>query len=133
MIQTAVCTSIEGNKLFLQCRQFNHFSPRIDSKLNCLIYPFKMGISSKAFINEELNPKKYKYKARSLLDKDSCIAAESIEGFSIKPLGSVEIIHTGKHRGRVIKTKAFSYAHIEVGLRTMLQKKPAQQKLKKII
>jgi hypothetical protein len=123
VIQTAVCTSIEGDKLFLQCKQLNIFPPRIDSQMRCVIYPFKLGISSKALIDEELNPKNHKFRAESLLDKDTCIAGESIEGFSIKPLGSVEIIHTGAHRGRVINTKRFSYAHIEVGLRAILQKK----------
>ena len=122
MIKTAICTSIEGEKLFLQCRQFNPFQPRIDPTMNCTIYPFKMGISSKAIIEEELNPKNYKIRAKSFLDKDICILGESIEGFSIKPLGSVEIIHTGAHRGRVINTKKYSYAHIEVSLRTLLQK-----------
>jgi hypothetical protein len=123
VILTDICTSIEGERLFLQCRQFNPFLPRNDPKIGCIIYLFKMGISCKAYIEEELNPKNYKSRAESLLDKDTCIAGESIEGFSIKPLGSVEIIHTGAHRGRVINTKKYSYAHIEVGLRSLLQKK----------
>lgn len=123
MIQTAVCTSIEGDKLFLQCRQFNPFQPRIDPTMNCIIYPFKMGINSKAIIEEELNPKEYKFRAKSILEKDTCIKGESIEGFSVKPLGAVEIIHTGAHRGRVINTKSFSFAHIVVGIRAILQMK----------
>jgi hypothetical protein len=82
-----------------------------------------MGISSRAFIEQELNPNHYKFRAESLLEKDTCITGESIEGFSIKPLGAVTIIHTGAHRGRAINTKRFSYAHIEVGLRALLQKK----------
>jgi hypothetical protein len=123
VIFTQVCTSIEGERLFLQCRQINQLMPRIDAQMGCLIYPFKMGISSKAFIEKELIPKDYKFRAGSLLEKDTCISGESIEGFSIKPLGSVDIIHTGAHRGRVINTKRFSYAHIEVGLRALLQKK----------
>lgn len=123
MILTEVCTSIEGERLFLQCRQFNPFLPRNDPQIGCIIYPFKMGISSRAFIEEELNPKNYKFRAESLLEKDTCILGQSIEGFSIKPLGSVAIIHTGAHRGRAINTKRFSYAHIEVGLRALLQKK----------
>ena len=123
MIITAICTSIEGEKLFLQCRQFNPFQPRIDPTMNCTIYPFKMGISSKAIIKEELNPKEYKFRAESILEKDTCIKGESIDGFSIKPLGTVEIIHTGAHRGRVINTKSFSFAHIVVGIRAILQMK----------
>ncbi len=108
--------------MFLQCRQFNALKPRIDPIMDSTIYPFKMGISSKATIEEELNPKKYKFRAESLLEKDTCIAGESIEGFTIKPLGSTAIIHTGAHRGRVISTKRFSFAHIEIGLRALLQK-----------
>jgi hypothetical protein len=91
--------------------------------MNNMVYPFKMGISSKAIIEEELNPKGHKFRAESILEKDICIMGESIEGFSLKPLAATKIIHTGAHRGRLINTKCFTFAHIEIGLRALLQKK----------
>jgi len=128
VILTEICTSIEGKKVFLQCRQFNPFLPRIDPKLGCLIYPFKMGVSSKAIVEEELNPKKHKFRVESILDKDTCIKGETIDGFAIKPVKETKIIHTGAHRGRVINTNCFTFAHIEIGFRALLQKKEKEKK-----
>jgi len=128
MIHTKICTSIEGEKLAFQCRQFNPFLPRIDPKIGCLIYPFKMGISSKAIVEEELNPKEYKFRVESILDKDTCIKGETIDGFAVKPLKETKIIHTGAHRGRVINTNSFTFAHIEIGFRALLQKKENEKK-----
>jgi len=97
--------------------------PRLDPILNNMVYPFKMGISSKAIIEEEINPKGHKFRVQSLLEKDACLMGESIEGFSLKPLPATNIIHTGAYRGRLINTKCFAFAHIEIGLRALLQKK----------
>jgi hypothetical protein len=78
MIYTEICTSIEGEKLFLQCRKFNPLRPRKDDTLNQLVFPFKLGINALAIINEELNPKNYKFRDISILDMDSCLSGETI-------------------------------------------------------
>lgn len=123
MIQTDICTSIEGEKVGLQCRKFNALIPRKDSTMNQQVFPFKMGISSIAFIKEELNPKKSKYRKKSMLDVDATLLGESIDGFSIRPLGAPNIERgSGTHKASILNTKSFTYAHIEIGLRRLLQK-----------
>jgi hypothetical protein len=123
MIHTAICTYIEGERLYLQCRQFNAMTPSFDQKTGKTIYPFKMGINSKAIIGEELSPKVAIFRGKSILDKDTCIKGKTIDGFSVRPFGATQIIHTGRHRGRFIITKGISLAHIEIGFRALLEKK----------
>ncbi|MGA7576605.1 MAG: hypothetical protein ACLQUW_08030 [Desulfobaccales bacterium] len=123
MIHTAICTYIEGERLYLQCRQFNPLKPCINPTTGNAVYPFKMAISSKAIIGKELNPKESIFRVESITDKDSCIKGQTINGFSVRPLGATEIIHTGGHRGRFIITKGISLAHIEIGFRALLEKK----------
>jgi hypothetical protein len=121
MIVTDICKSIEGEKLTLQCRKFNAFKPRKDSIMKQQVFPFKMGISSIAIINEELNPKNPKYKNESMLDKDLTLMGESIDGFSMKPLGTPNVEHgSGAHKASILNTRCFTYAHIEIGFRRLL-------------
>jgi hypothetical protein len=123
VILTEVCNSIEGERLYFQTRQFNVMVPRLDETIGGLVYPFKLGISSKAVIEEELNPKNPKFRPESVLDKDTCLKGETIEGFTLKAIKDTKMIHKGAHKGTAINPNCFAYAHIEIGFRALLQKK----------
>lgn len=124
MILTDICNSIEGERLLLQCRKFSPLRPRNDDVMKQLVFPFKLGISSLVTITEELNPKNYRFKAGSILDMDVSLLGETIDGFSLKPLGTQKIVQgSAQHKASEINTKGFAYAHVEIGLRALLQKR----------
>ncbi|MCK9375695.1 MAG: hypothetical protein M0P73_06050 [Syntrophobacterales bacterium] len=128
MIYTDICNSIEGQKVSLQCRKFTSFRPRVDSKMTQSIFPFKLAISSLAIISEELEPKEHRFRPTSILDQDACLLGETIDGFSLKPLSSPKIVHgSAKHEASLIYSKGFVYAHIEIGVRALLQKKEKEK------
>lgn len=123
MIHTEICTEIEGAKLSLQCRQFYLHRPFKELNLSQQVFPFKLGIYSKAVIEEELNPKTSRIGKNSILDKGHGIEGETIYGFSTKLIHSPVIKHATAHRESFVNIRDYGYAHLQIGLRKLLQKK----------
>lgn len=128
---TDVGTSIEGSSLSLQTRKYLPKPPEKDSKLGKVVYPFKLTIFGIARIAAELNPKLPLWSLGSKLDHGDELHGESIFGRSEKPLGKPSVVNaTGSHKATALATRGRSFAKIEVGVRSLLQRKAVTEKQK---
>lgn len=120
---TAICSSIEGRKIFAKCRKFTLRIPRRHAGLGRTVYPFKLGISGQAAVDEELNPKQPIESPASSVNKNDRIVGTTLDGFSTRPPRQELKPDSGRHRATFLVASDYAYLHIEIGLRELLQQR----------
>lgn len=122
MRASSIGNSVEGNALALQCRKLKMHGP-IKSKLTKrLVYNFKLSIHGFAKVTKPLSDECEQISPGSMISEGDEIHGETINGFSVKPLGREEVKHaTGTHKATFVATRGQSYASVEIGVRDHLQ------------
>lgn len=124
MKSSQICTSIEGRSIDLQCRKLTFHPPRRDPKLG-LVYPFKLGIRGLAKVSRPLDPGSDPWRQGSFSAVGDQISGEAIDGFSGKPIKGASVKPaTGRHKASFVSIRGPAYAHVEIGIRELLQRKP---------
>lgn len=114
VIDYRLYSSVEGNALLLSCRKYLNKQPKLEEKLNCIVFRFQLKDNAKVSIKKELNPKVAIINKDSLLNKGDGLKGEIISGFSVKPIKSASILpRTSLHRGQFVNTKKFSYSRLD--------------------
>lgn len=123
MKSSQICTSIEGQSIDIQCRKFTAHPPRRDPNLG-LVYPFKLGIRGLARVGRPLDPGSDPWRSGSFTASGDQIFGETIDGFAGKPIRNVRVgPATGRHKGSFVTIRGPAYAHVEIGVRELLQRK----------
>jgi hypothetical protein len=124
MIFTEVGASIESQKMAFQCRKFSPLRPYQEKTLGKLVYPVKLSIFGIAVIEEELRPKQPRLKESSALNQFDEIRGEAIKALSVKPIPDKTVKPaTGTHKANFLYTKDYTFAEIEIGTRSLMQRK----------
>lgn len=120
---TAVCSSIEGEKIALKTRKFTPQLPRRDATMGH-VFCFKLGINSEAHVTEAYAPGKPLHRPKaSFLTVGDALWAMTIDGFAKKPIGPPEVKKgSGAHKASFISLRGGAYAHIEGAVRELLQR-----------
>lgn len=128
---STIGSTVEGEKMELQCRKFSSHPPRRDSKLKKLVYPFKLSIHGFARITETYQDGKELCRETSHTALGDEVHGEAIDGFSLKPHGKERVEHaTGTHKATFVSLRGGAYAHVEIGVREQLaQKKVIEQEV----
>ncbi|GEM_PF-805141 len=116
MVQKSnICSSVEGEKLSFNTRQFYSKPPVINELLKKKVYPFKLGINGYVEIETPLgNPKETAVYETSLTAQGDAVQGGSVEGWATKPIKAPEVkIATGTHSAQFGSLKGHSYAHVE--------------------
>lgn len=114
--KTSICSSVEGEKLSFNTRQFFPRPPIINETLGKKVYPFKLGINGYVEIESPLaDPKKTAVYTSSLVQGGDAVQGGSIDGWSTKPIKppSVDSGATGTHSASFGSLKGHSYAHVQ--------------------
>lgn len=130
-----ICSSVEGEKLKYDTRQFYSKPPVFHEILNRNVYPFKLGINGHVEIVEPLkSPNETAIYDTSLLDKGDEIQGGSVDGWSIKPLKKPSVSNsTGTHSASFGALKGHSYAHVESPHRDHLESADIQSRHPEVI
>lgn len=121
MRSSSVCSSIEAEKIELQCRKFSPQRPRKDSRLSKTVYPFKLSIYGIARVLESYPEGRELYRSVSLKEGGDEINGEALDGFSFRPLGRPEVRNaTHTHKASFIQCVGGVYVHVEIGNREQL-------------
>ena len=124
MKSSVICTSIEGNAIDLQCRKLTVHPPRREIGVG-IVYPFKLGIRGNATIARPLNAGESPWRLSSYLAIGDEVFGETVDGFSGKPVKDAKVKKaSGRHKGSFVTVKGRAYAHVEIGVRELLQRKP---------
>ena len=101
--------------------------PRRDPQLG-VVYPFKMGIRVLATISQPLASSSRPWRPVSHLVPGDQLFGESIDGFSGKPIKGEKVSKaSGRHKGSFVKIRKHAYAHVEIGVTELLQRKPKDE------
>lgn len=128
MIATSVCCSLEAEKIEIQARKFLMQTPRRDSKLNKLVYPFKVSIFGIARVSQVYPDDQGLYRECSMRCEGDELRGETLDGFATKPIGKQRVAKaTASHKATFVDCRGGVYAHIEIGPRHLLaaSNKPA--------
>lgn len=118
-----VCTSIEAEKMEIQCRRFTARTPKKDAKLGKTVYPFKLSIHGFARVTEAYAKDAILYRDESHTGSDDELHGTTVDGFAVKPLGKQRVEHaTGTHKATYVQCRGGVYAHVEIGVREHLAK-----------
>ena len=133
--KSSICSSIEGNKLSFNTRQFYPRPPVFNDILGEKVYPFKLGINGYVEIETPLvNPGKTALYTTSLTEQGDAVQGGSVDGWSTKPIkpptkGSA----TGTHSASFGSLKGHSYAHVESPHRDHLQSADIQARHPQVV
>jgi hypothetical protein len=130
-----ICSSVEGNNLSFNTRQFYSRPPFIEEILKKRVYPFKLGINGYVEIETPFeDPEKTAIYKTSLIEKGDSIQGGSIDGWTTKPIKSpTKRAATGTHSASFGSLKGHSYAHVESSHRDHLQSTDIQARHPEII
>lgn len=130
-----ICSSIEGEKLSFNTRQFYSKPPVYDDLLKKRVYPFKLGINGYVEIDTPLDfPKETAVYTTSLTEKGDSVQGGSVDGWSTKPIKSPDVRGaTGTHSASFGSLKGHSYAHVESPHRDHLQSAEIQRRHPEIV
>lgn len=124
MKSSEICTSIEGESIELQCRKLTVHQPRREPDLG-IVYPFKLGIRGIARIKQPLDSGSKPWRSTSYLAIGDQVSGETVDGFSCKPVKGVAVKKaSGRHKGSFVTIRRRAYAHVEIGVRELLQRNP---------
>ena len=104
--------SIECKKAEITARKITAYPPEQNPILNKMVFPYKLQISAKAVILEELIPKKALLDPNSMLNVGDKVMGRTLE---CKSTGAIrpEIIHvSSKHRGSHAVAGNYVYCRI---------------------
>ncbi|MFZ2170649.1 MAG: hypothetical protein WAW61_13560, partial [Methylococcaceae bacterium] len=109
-----ICSSVEGNKLCFNTRQFYSGPPTIN-EIGKKVYPFKLGINGYVEIETPLeNPKQTAVYKTSLIEKGDSVQGGSIDGWTTKPIKPPTVgAATGTHSAAAGSFKGHAYAHVQ--------------------
>ncbi len=130
-----ICSSVEGNNLSFNTRQFYSRPPIVEEILKIKVYRFKLGINGYVEIKTPLeDPEKTAVYTTSLIEKGDSIQGGSIDGWSTKPIKPpAKGAATGTHSASLGSLKGHSYAHVESPHRDHLQSTDIQARHPEII
>ena len=131
MKSSAVCTSIEGEKISINCRKFSVQIPYRDS--GKFYFPFKLSIHGAATIKEAYASKNKLKNQNSFWGEGDEIHGEAVDGYSGKAFRKEpEVVNlTSTHKAQAINMRGGVYAHVEIGMREQLNNKKIAPKGKK--
>lgn len=121
MRSASVCTSIEGEKIYIECRKFTIQPPRRESG-KCF-YPFKISIHGEATVKQVYDGEGQLKSKRSFWAEGDEIHGEAIDGYAGKPIknNNIEVVNkTHTHKAQAITIRGGAYAHVEIGVRDHL-------------
>ncbi len=132
---SSICSSVEGEKLSFNTRQFYSRPPVINGILNKRVYPFKLGINGYVEIETPLgNPKETAVYQTSLTAQGDAVQGGSVDGWSIKPIQSPGVKKaTGTHSASFGILKGHAYAHVESPHRDHLQSADIQNRHPQVV
>lgn len=130
-----ICSSVEGDNLSFNTRQFYPRPPVFNEKLKKKVYPFKLGINGYVEIKTSLkNPEKTAVYTTSLTKNGDSVQGGTIDGWSTELIKSPTVDSaTGTHSAVFGSLKGHSYAHVESPHRDHLQSPDIQARHPKII
>jgi hypothetical protein len=133
--KSSICSSVEGNNLSFNTRQFYDRPPVFNEILKKRVYPFKLGINGYVEIETALeNPEKTAVYKTSLINKGDSVQGGSVDGWSTKPIQAPSVKKaTGTHSASFGSLKGHSYAHVESPHRDHLQSADIQKRHPKVI
>lgn len=115
-------SSVEGLSIEVQCRKYTNLLPLNDSKLQRMIYPFKLSIFGRVKVAKELAIDAKKICEDSMICLEDEIMGESIYGHCERALPKPEVKKgSGAHKASFIKTRGHSYARVDTGTREVMQ------------
>ena len=119
MKSASVCTSIEGEKIYISCRKFSPQPPRKESGRT--VYPFKLSIFGSAAVEKAYERQDQLSRKQSHWSIGDEVHGEAVDGYAGKPIAPRVLenkTHTHKAQGVIIRGGA--YAHVEIGVRDHL-------------
>jgi hypothetical protein len=130
-----ICSSVEGNSLSFNTRQFYSKPPVFNEILKKRVYPFKLGINGYAEIITPLKePEETAVYVTSLTKVGDSIQGGSVDGWSTKLIKKPAVKNaTGTHSANFGTLKGHSYAHVESPHRDHAQSADIQARHPKII
>ncbi|SJM91155.1 hypothetical protein CRENPOLYSF2_2080005 [Crenothrix polyspora] len=130
-----ICSSVEGNNLSFNTRQFFSKPPIFNEILKKRVYPFKLGINGYVEIETPIeDPEKTAVYTTSLTEKGDSIQGGSIDGWSTRPIKPpTKGAATGTHSASFGSLKGHSYAHVESPHRDHLQSADIQARHPQVI
>lgn len=133
--KSSICSSVEGNKLSFNTRQFFSRKPVFNEILGRTVYPFKLGINGYVEIETPLeNPGQTAVYATSLTNKGDAVQGGSVDGWATKPIQAPSVKKaTGTHSASFGSVKGHAYAHVESPHRDHLQSADIQARHPQII
>lgn len=106
--------SIECQRAELTARRFSPLRPKKHDLLGGLVYGFQISDYAVATIEKELNPKKARIRAQSLLDEGDQLSGDIISGFSQRKVPDPTLVNrTGRHKAQSVSTSKFTFAQID--------------------
>ncbi|HGL6721636.1 hypothetical protein NTJ56_05680 [Burkholderia contaminans] len=128
----AICSSIEGEKIKFETRQFNVSMPVKEG--GRLRFGFKLGIRSNAWITES-----YADSARqvvyltSMTEVDDEVMGTSLDGWATKPLKEPALIKgSGRHSASALTITGGAYVHIQAAAREHLDNANLADRMKPV-
>lgn len=132
--KSSICSSVEGEKLSFNTRQFYSKTPVINGTLGVKVYPFKLGINGYVEIESPLETPSNAVYSTSLTSVGDAVQGGSIDGWSTKPIKAPSKgPATGTHSAVFGSLRGHSYAHVESSHRDHLQSKDIQARNPEIV
>lgn len=130
-----ICSSVEGEKLSFNTRQFFNRPPVYNEILKKTVYPFKLGINGYVEIETPLkNPSGTAVYTTSLTEQGDSVQGGSVDGWATKPFKAPTVKKaTGTHSASFGTVKGHAYAHVESPHRDHLQSTDIQERHPQII
>ncbi|WP_175907339.1 hypothetical protein [Burkholderia sp. BCC1640] len=128
----AICSSIEGEKIKFETRQFN-ISPPVKEG-GRLRFGFKLGIRSTAWITESYaNPAQSVVYVQSMTAVDDEVMGTSLDGWATKPLKEPALVKgSGRHSASALTITGGAYVHIQAAAREHLENADLSEKMKPV-
>jgi hypothetical protein len=132
---TTIGSSIEGEKVGIQTRQFYPYPPKKDIKTKALQFGFKLGIRGDAEIIEGYaNPLQVCSLETSMFCTGDKIAGQSIYGWAKKSLGKPNVSRgSGTHSASFLSISGGCFATVEISPREHLQSEDIQKRHPQVI
>lgn len=125
-----VGSSVEGEKVQIETRQFHAKLPARNPITKRLVYNFKLGIHGSAEITECYgNPDVQVVYSTSLKDVGDVVHGTSLTGWAIKPLKDPHVKKaTGTHSGSFLDLSGGCFVSVDIPPRDHLQSQDVQER-----
>ncbi|WP_031435881.1 hypothetical protein [Methylobacter tundripaludum] len=133
--KSSICSSVEGEKLSFNTRQFYPRPPVFNEILKKRVYPFKLGINGYVEIETALeNPKQTAIYSTSLTEQGDSVQGGSVDGWATRPIKTPTVKKaTGTHSASFGSVSGHAYAHIESSHRDHMQSTDIQTRHPQVI